>query len=151
LITNSKGISHPNKEEKPLDSVYISHMKGVSEKFKRTVNRYNIRTIFKTKNTFRGSLMKIWPERDAQQMAQCIYSIHCECGRSYIGETVRPLALRLCNHRHNFKEGLLEKTKLVQCTYEEDHKIGWDEARILCKLKVKANIENRRNPAIWQA
>jgi hypothetical protein len=33
--------------------------------------------------------------RDPQQTAQCVYSIPCECGRSYIGETGRPLTVRL--------------------------------------------------------
>jgi hypothetical protein len=37
-------------------------------------------------------------ERDPQQMAQCIYSIPYECGRSYIGETDKPLAMQLCEH-----------------------------------------------------
>jgi predicted GIY-YIG superfamily endonuclease len=66
-----------------------------------------------------------------QQMAQCIYSIPCECGRSYIGKTGRPLAMRLLEHRHNLKQGLLEKSKLAQHAYEGGHKFGWDEARIL--------------------
>jgi hypothetical protein len=43
-------------------------------------NQYNIRTIFKTKHKLRSSLMKTRPERDLEQMAQCIYSISCECG-----------------------------------------------------------------------
>jgi hypothetical protein len=71
------------------------YVKIVSEKFKRIGNRYNIRTIFKTKHKFRSSVMNIRPERDTQQTAQCVYSIPCECGRSYIGETGRPLAVRL--------------------------------------------------------
>jgi hypothetical protein len=33
-VINSKGSSHLNKEQKPLDSVYILYVKGVSEKFK---------------------------------------------------------------------------------------------------------------------
>jgi hypothetical protein len=49
-VINSKGTSRPNKEEKPLGSVYeyIPYMKDISENFKRIGNRYNIRTIFKT-------------------------------------------------------------------------------------------------------
>jgi hypothetical protein len=35
------------------------------------------------------------PDRDPQQMAQCVCSIACECDRSYSGETGRPLAVRL--------------------------------------------------------
>jgi predicted GIY-YIG superfamily endonuclease len=74
--------------------------------------------------------MKTRPERDPQQTAQCVYIISCECGRRYIGETGRPLAVRLRGHRHNLKEGLLEKSKLAQHVYEEGHIVGWDEARI---------------------
>jgi hypothetical protein len=60
-VTNSKGSSRLNKKQKPLDSVYIPYVKDVSEKFKRIGNRYNIRTIFKTKHTLRNSLMKTRP------------------------------------------------------------------------------------------
>jgi hypothetical protein len=71
------------------------------------------------------------PERDLQQTAQCIHSIPCECGRSCVGETSRPLAMWLHEHRHNLKEGLLEKSKLAQHAYEEGHRVGWVQARIL--------------------
>jgi predicted GIY-YIG superfamily endonuclease len=56
--------------------------------------------------------MRARPERDPQQMAQCVYSIPCECGRTYIGETGRPLAVHRREHRHNFKKGLLQKFKI---------------------------------------
>jgi hypothetical protein len=79
-------------------------VKGVSEKFIHMGNRYNIRTIFKTKHTLRRSLTKTRLERDPQQMAQCSYSIPCECGRSYIGETGRPLAMQLHEHRTILKK-----------------------------------------------
>jgi hypothetical protein len=39
--------------------------------------------------------------------------------------------VRLREHRHNLKEGLLEKSELAQRAYEEGHRVGWDEARIL--------------------
>jgi predicted GIY-YIG superfamily endonuclease len=137
----AEGSSHPNTEEKPLGSVYIPYVKGVSEKFKRTGNRYNIRTIFKTKHELRSSLMKTRPERDPQQTPRCVYSIPCECGRSYIGETGRPLAARLCEHRHYVREGLLEKSKLAQHAYENGHRVGWDEARI---LEIESNSRYRK-------
>jgi hypothetical protein len=39
--------------------------------------------------------------------------------------------VRLREHRHNLKEGLLEKSKLAQHAYKEGRKVGWDKARIL--------------------
>jgi hypothetical protein len=64
-----------NKEKKPLGSVYIVYMKDVSEKFKRIGNRYNIRTVFKTKHTLRSSFMKARPERDPQQTSQYVVAL----------------------------------------------------------------------------
>jgi hypothetical protein len=66
--------------------------------------------------------MKTRPERDPLQTAQCVYSIPCECGRSCIGETGRPLAVQLGEHRHNLKKGFLERSKLAQQVSEECHK-----------------------------
>jgi hypothetical protein len=104
---------------------------------KRIGNQYNIRTIFKSKYTLRSSLMRTRLETDPQQTAQCICCIPSECGRSYIGET----AMCLCEHRHNLKQGLLEKSKLAQHAYEEVHRVGWDDARI---LEIEINSRYRK-------
>jgi hypothetical protein len=68
--------------------------------------------------------MRTRPEGDPQQTAQCVYSISCECGRTYNGETGRPLAVRLRECRHNLIGGLLEKSKLAQHAYEEGYRVG---------------------------
>jgi hypothetical protein len=60
-----------------------------------------------------------------------VYSISRECGRSCIAETGRPLAVRLSEHWHKLKDGLLGKSKLTQHAHEEGHKFGTDKARIL--------------------
>jgi hypothetical protein len=50
---------------------------------------------------------------------------------SPIGKTGRHLAVGIREHRRNFKEGLLEKSKLAQHVYEACQKVMWHEARIL--------------------
>jgi hypothetical protein len=40
------------------------------------------------------------------------------------------LAVQFHEHRYSLKEGLLEKSKLAQHAYEEDHRVGCNEARI---------------------
>jgi hypothetical protein len=42
-VINSKGSSHPDKEEKPPGSVYIPYVNSISEKFKHIGNHYNER------------------------------------------------------------------------------------------------------------
>jgi hypothetical protein len=39
--------------------------------------------------------------------------------------------VRIGEHRHNLKLGLLETSKLAQHAYEEDHRVVWDRARVL--------------------
>jgi hypothetical protein len=121
-------IMKPARSNSPSsDTIYhgtliIPNVRGISEKFRRIGNRFNVRTIFKTKHTLRET-MKTMPVTDAQQTKQCAYSISCECGRCYIGETSRPLEVRIKEHKYNLTQGLLEKSKLAQHAYGEGHKI----------------------------
>jgi hypothetical protein len=71
--------------------------------------------------------------KSQQQIKYCIYSIPCECGQRYIGETSRPLGVCIKEHKHNLKQGLLEKSKLAQHAYEEGHHLKWDEAKAVQK------------------
>jgi hypothetical protein len=57
--------------------------------------------------------MRTRPQRDPQQTAQSVYNTPYGCGRSYIGDTGRPLAVRRREHCHHLKESLLEKPKLI--------------------------------------
>jgi hypothetical protein len=52
-------------------------------------------------------------------------------GRCYIGETSRPLEVRIKEHKYNLTQGLLAKSKSAQHEYEEGHKICWNEAKVL--------------------
>jgi hypothetical protein len=69
-------------------------------------------------------------------------------------ETGRPLAVRLREHRHNLKEGLIEKCKLAQHAFEKYHTVDWDKVRILViesdsryrKYKQSAHMECLDNP-----
>jgi hypothetical protein len=111
--------------------VDIPHVKSLSENFKRTGDFHNSRMIFKTKHTLRISLMKTNPERNPLQAAQCTYSIPCECARSYVGETGRPLAVRHRERRHNLQHDPLQKSKLTEHAYDEVHRVVSDEVKIL--------------------
>jgi hypothetical protein len=42
-------------------------------------------------------------------------------------------SMRIKEHKHNLKQGLLEKSKLAQHSYEEGHHIKWDEAEAIQK------------------
>jgi hypothetical protein len=83
-------------------------------------------------------------EGDLHQTAHCGFSIPCKGGRCHGGKTGRPLGARLSEHKHNLKEGLLEKSKLAKRGYGEGYRVASDESRIL-KLKVTVDIGNTKN------
>jgi hypothetical protein len=140
-VIRSKGGSHQKKKDKPLGTVHIPYVKSISEKFRRIGNQYNIRTIFRTKHTLRSLIVRTRPKSDPQQTANCVYSIPCEYGRNYTGETGRPLAVCIHEHRHNLKQSLLEKSTLAQQAYEEGHRVGWDQASV---LEIESNSRYRK-------
>jgi hypothetical protein len=97
--------------------VIIPYDKGICGKFRRIGNRFNVRTIFKTKHAPHGTLTKTRPVRDAQKTKQCVYSIPCDHGRCYIGETSRPLEVCIKEHKYNLIQGVFEESKLARCAY----------------------------------
>jgi hypothetical protein len=80
---------------------HYPYVTGISEKLRCIRNRSNLSIIFKTKRTLHGVLMKTGQVRVAQQTEQCVFSIPCDCGRCYIGETSGPLEVRIKEHKHN--------------------------------------------------
>jgi hypothetical protein len=49
--------------------------------------------------------------------------------------------VRLREHRHSLQQDLLEKSKLAQHAYEEGHRVGWDDARV---LEIESNSRYRK-------
>jgi hypothetical protein len=67
----------------PPRSISILSIRGVSAKFTRIANRYNIKIVFKMSHALRKSLR---PIRAPQKAADFIYSVPLECGRAKLGK-----------------------------------------------------------------
>jgi hypothetical protein len=48
--------------------------------------------------------MKTGPVIDVQQTKQYVHNIPCDCGRSYIGETIRLLEVHIKEHKYNLTQ-----------------------------------------------
>jgi hypothetical protein len=86
---------HSSSDKIYKGTVIISYIKNISEKFGHTGHCFSVRTIFKTKHTLCGTLMKTGLVRDAQETKQC------DSGRCYIGETSRTLQVYIKEHKYN--------------------------------------------------
>lgn len=117
--------------EKPKAFICIPYIPKVSEKIRRIARKFQIKTAFKTQNTLRQHLTKTKPENTEQASKNCIYSIPCECNREYIGETKRPLEVRLKEHKNSLKNGETSSSKLAKHAWENDHNFKFKEAKII--------------------
>jgi hypothetical protein len=108
-------------------TVIIPYVKGISEKVKCiTLETVSMSGLFSGLNKHCGTVITTGPFTEAHQRKQCVYNIPCKCGRCYTDKTSRPSEVCIKEHKYNFSQGLLEKSKLVQHTYK-DHKICWKE------------------------
>jgi hypothetical protein len=64
-------------------------------------------------------------------MRQCVYNIPCKHGKCYFGETGTLLEVHIKEHKHNLRQGVMEKLKLAQHAYDKGHQICWKEAKVL--------------------
>jgi predicted GIY-YIG superfamily endonuclease len=91
-----------------------------------------------------------WTVRDAQQKKKCVYIISCDYDRCCIGETSIPLETRIEEHKDNLRQGMLEKLKLVQRAYEEDHKKPHNVSEKAKVLQIEPNTSYRNLPTgLW--
>jgi hypothetical protein len=72
VLKRSEAKSRQETDETRLSAVVIPYVKGISEKLRRIGERYNIKTVFKTKQTLRSFLTRTRPNREVQGMRQCI-------------------------------------------------------------------------------
>lgn len=94
--------------------------------------------------TFQTKLMNCWEyplrSKSCLWFLICVCTTPCECSRSYVRITGRPLCVHIQECRYNLRKSLMEKSKLDQCTYEGQG-IGWEEAEI---LKIETNSRYRK-------
>ena len=101
--------------------VSIPYIKGLSEKFKRIMNRFHIKTLLKTTKYQMGPLKKNTSKKELRDKPQCVCRIPCECGREYVGETSRLLSVCIKEHKYNIRQGYFDRSKLVAHVFEEGH------------------------------
>ncbi|KAJ8915502.1 hypothetical protein NQ315_012383 [Exocentrus adspersus] len=127
--------SHNNNQQRqnPVANMTIPYIPGISEKLKKLGNNFNIRTAFKTNNTLRSILTHTKPINKEQNEKNCIYQIPCQCGKHYIGETSRPLDVRIKEHKNYVRNYQVDRSNLAQHVWDNYHQINWKEASIIQK------------------
>lgn len=130
LQTNNNRQRNDTETNSDQCTMCIPYVPGISEKIGRICKDYNIRTVYQSSNTLGKKLSKVRPRQEKWKRKNVIYQIPCECGQSYIGETLRPLETRLAEHKKCCKEGN-NASGVAEHMWTHQHDIQWNQTRIL--------------------
>ena len=82
-----------------LTTVCLPYVKGLAKRIQKICSPYDIRTVFTSSLTLQRYLFQVKPPTEFNMTKNCVYSIPCNCGKIYKGETGRPLKVRLEEHQ----------------------------------------------------
>ena len=80
----------------------------------------------------RSILTKVKRPIESKHKIEVIYSIPCECGKVYIGETGKTLTERLAEHRRAVRR-MDNNNSLAVHVQRTTHSITWDKAEVIEK------------------
>ena len=72
------------------------------------------------------------PVKDEQGLkTPGVYEIPCECGQVYIEQTGRMVSERISEHKRDLRMQYFDKSAVAQHALENNHHIGFNEARLI--------------------
>ena len=93
--TRERRVTEEDDDNNKPTTVCLPYVKNVSEKIQKICIPYNIRVVFQSRSTLRSYISHTKPSTEITNIKNCEYSIHCTCGFFYLGETCRPLKVRV--------------------------------------------------------
>ena len=118
-----------DEHTKPTARAVLPYVSTISGKISRVLKRFNIDTTHRPMTNLRDRLVRA--KDPVGLMTPGVYKIPCECGEVYVGETGRTISTRLKEHRRHFRLGQPEKSAVVEHSLNLDHRIMWDDTRVL--------------------
>lgn len=125
----NKTFSQTKDNQQNHTFMTLPYIKGISEKIRRIAKDYNIKVAFRSDKTLRSLLTKTKPENNLHK--NCIYQIPCECGEVYIGETKRPLDIRVKEHKTHTERGETSRSGIAEHSWSKEHRVRWSEASVV--------------------
>lgn len=92
---------------------------------------YDVKTIFCSSHTLGHSLVRVKDGLQDGQRSMVVYQVPCSCGKVYVGETKRALAIRIKEHQDAVRLQHTSKSAIVEHAWELGHRINWEGDKIL--------------------
>ena len=118
------------EEESKPKVLYLPYVRGVSERIERRCRNLGVRTVFKSHNTLRQTLMNVKSRTPKECKRGAVYEIPCaDCDSVYIGETGRSLKDRIKEHKYAVSRGDM-KNGVAAHAWSSQHKVDWSSAKV---------------------
>jgi hypothetical protein len=103
---------------------------GLRDKIRGIGINDRLRTVFSSQDTIRSRLVNFKP-RDLKGNKDVVYEILCECRSSYIGETGRPVEIRVTEHQRSVEGNNPGVSKLAEHALNTGHQFQWYDVRVI--------------------
>ena len=99
--SNGSACKIEEEEESKPKVLHLPYIRGVSERIERGCRNLGVRTVFKSGNTLRQTLMNVKSRTPKECKRGAVYEIPCaDCDSVYIGETGRSLKDWIKEHKY---------------------------------------------------
>ena len=140
--------SDHGEEEKPPATAVIPYVSVLSERVRKILKDYGIRTAFRTGFTLAKLLTRVKDPTKKEEIMGAVYKIKCVCGDFYIGESGRALGERIKEHKAACKYAYFDKSPVAEHAWKDgDHQINWDDVDIIDRAQ--GMTERRVKEAIY--
>jgi len=118
-----------NKEDKPVSTAYLPYTQTTYGRLSRMLAKHNIKSVTLPHRKISSYLP---PFKEAIGLrTPGIYSIPCECGIVYIGQSGRTIQHRIKEHSRHIKLDQPNKLALAEHSINLDHKIRFQDTELL--------------------
>ena len=118
-------------EEEPLATAVLPYYQGISEAIRRILSHYYIRTAFRSSLSLSRLLTKVKDPVPKEERSGVIYKINCVCSDCYIGETGRPMATRMKEHKADCRYARFERSAVAEHAWMDGHEMDWENIEVL--------------------
>ena len=99
----------------------LLYVSGVIKDIRRVCSRYNLRVIFKSGQMLHMMLTRLKDKLPEEKRSKVVYWIPCDCGKVYIGETIRRLETRLKEHKEVHRKADTKTSVVAEHSWNTQH------------------------------